>query len=186
MFAHLNHSHLSQSDKLGSLRSGTPSLLRCKGFCTCDQATTHFLPCTDSVPDQRNARMILMKALCTHPGSSTLSAVCTGIPASMVLIKVSLPLLCIIAPFHIGSLSSLAGFKPNRIICKRTDVNYSSFHLRVFIGLSNAQEQRQTSTISIPRDNFGEIKAKFNLETSRINQMQLYKCIHVPYILGLS
>jgi hypothetical protein len=31
--------------------------------------------------------------------------------------------------------------------------------------------QRQTSTISIPRDNFGERKAKFNLETSRTTQM---------------
>jgi hypothetical protein len=46
--------------------------------------------------------------------------------------------------------------------------------------------QRQTSTISIPHDNFGEIKAKFNLGMSRTTQMQLYKCIHVPYILGLS
>jgi hypothetical protein len=31
----------------------------------------------------------------------------------------------------------LAVLKPNRIICKRTDANYSSFHLRVFTGLSN-------------------------------------------------
>jgi hypothetical protein len=54
------------------------------------------------------------------------------------------------------------------------------FHLRVFLGLSNAQGQRQTSTISIVRDNFGERKAKFHLETSRTTQMQLYKCIHVP------
>jgi hypothetical protein len=27
--------------------------------------------------------------------------------------------------------------KPNRIICKRTDTNYSSFHLRVFLELLN-------------------------------------------------
>jgi hypothetical protein len=74
----------------------------------------------------------------------------------------------------------LAVLKPNRTICKRMDVNYSSFHLRVFLGLSNPQGQRQTSTISISRDNFGERKAKFNLETSRTTQMQLHKCIHVP------
>jgi hypothetical protein len=69
--------------------------------------------------------------------------------------------------------------KPNRIISKRTDANCSSFHLRVFLGLSNSQGQRQSSTISIPRDNFGERKAKFILEKSRITQMQLYKCIHI-------
>jgi hypothetical protein len=38
----------------------------------------------------------------------------------------------------------------------------------------------QTSTLSIPRDTFGERKTKFNLETSRITQMQLYKYIHIP------
>jgi hypothetical protein len=59
---------------------------------------------------------------------------------------------------------------PNRIIC---NVNCSSFHLRVFLGLSNPQGQRQTSTISIPRDNFRERKAKFNLEMSRTTQMKL-------------
>ena len=77
-------------------------------------------------------------------------------------------------------LSLLAVLKPNRIIRRRTDANCSSFHLRVFLGLSNPQGQRQTSTLSIPRDNFGERKAKFNLEMSRTTQMQLYKCIHVP------
>jgi hypothetical protein len=40
--------------------------------------------------------------------------------------------------------------------------------------------QRQTSSISIPCDNFEERKAKFNIEMSRTTQMQLYKCIHVP------
>jgi hypothetical protein len=70
--------------------------------------------------------------------------------------------------------------KPNRIICNHTDVNCSNFHLRVFLGLSNPHGQRQTSTISIPPDNFGERKAKFNLDMSRTTQMQLYKCIHVP------
>jgi hypothetical protein len=50
----------------------------------------------------------------------------------------------------------------------------------------NPQGQRQTSTISIPHDNFEERKAKFNLETSRTTQMQLYKYIHVPSILRLS
>jgi hypothetical protein len=74
----------------------------------------------------------------------------------------------------------LAILKPNRIIRKHMDVNYSSFHLRVFLGLSNLQGQRQTSTLSIPRDNFGERKTKFNLEMSRTTQMQLYKSIHVP------
>jgi hypothetical protein len=74
----------------------------------------------------------------------------------------------------------LAVLKPNRIIHKHTDANCSSFHLRVFLGLSNPWGQRQTSTSSIPHDNFGERKPKFNLEMSRMTQMQLYKCIHVP------
>jgi hypothetical protein len=76
--------------------------------------------------------------------------------------------------------SLLVVLKPDRIIRKHTDVNCSSFHLRVFQGLSNPQGQRQTNTISIPHDNFRERKAKFNLEMSRTTQMQLYKCIHVP------
>jgi hypothetical protein len=33
----------------------------------------------------------------------------------------------------------LAALKPNRIIHKHIDANFSSFHLRVFIGLSNPQ-----------------------------------------------
>jgi hypothetical protein len=65
----------------------------------------------------------------------------------------------------------LVVLKPNRIIRKCTDANCSSFHLRVFLGLSNPQGQRQTSTLSIPCDNFGERKAKFNLEMSRTTQM---------------
>jgi hypothetical protein len=77
-------------------------------------------------------------------------------------------------------LHLLVVLKPNRIIRKRMDANCSSFHLRVFLVLSNLQGQRQTSTISTPRDNFRETKAKFNLETSRTTQMQLYKCIHIP------
>jgi hypothetical protein len=64
--------------------------------------------------------------------------------------------------------SLLVVLKPNRIIDKCTNTNCSSFHLRVFLGLLNPQGQRQTSTISIPRDNFRERKAKFNLEMSRI------------------
>jgi hypothetical protein len=65
----------------------------------------------------------------------------------------------------------LAALKPNRIIRKHTDANCSSFHLRVFLGLSNPQGQRQTSTVSMLRDNFGEGKAKFNLQMSRATQM---------------
>jgi hypothetical protein len=65
----------------------------------------------------------------------------------------------------------LAVLKPSRIIRKCMDASYSSFHLRVFLGLSNPQGQRQTSTLSIPHDNFGERKAKFNLEMSRTAQM---------------
>jgi hypothetical protein len=65
----------------------------------------------------------------------------------------------------------LAIFKLNRIIRKRTDTNCSSFHLRVFLGLSNPQGQRQTSTLSIPCDNIGERKAKFNVGTSRTTQI---------------
>jgi hypothetical protein len=65
-----------------------------------------------------------------------------------------------------GLWQVLVVFKPNRIICKHTDANCSSFHLRVFLGSLNPQGQRQNSTLSIPHDNFGERKAKFNLETS--------------------
>jgi hypothetical protein len=65
------------------------------------------------------------------------------------------------------SESLLAVLKPNRIIHKHTDANCSSFHLRVFLGVSNPQGQRQTSTLSIPHDNFGERKAKFDLSTNR-------------------
>jgi hypothetical protein len=54
-----------------------------------------------------------------------------------------------------GMKRVLAVLKPNRIIRKRTYGNCSSFHLRVFLGLSNPQGQWQTSTLSIPRDNFG-------------------------------
>jgi hypothetical protein len=74
----------------------------------------------------------------------------------------------------------LAILKPNKIIRKCTDANCNSFHLRVFLGLLNPQGQRQTSSVSILCDIFGERKAKFNLETSRTTQMQLYKCIHIP------
>jgi hypothetical protein len=80
----------------------------------------------------------------------------------------------------------LAVLKPNRIIRKRTDANCNNFHLKVFLWLLNPQGQRQTSTLSISCDNFGERKAKFNLEMSRTTQMQSYRCIHVPKILGLS
>jgi hypothetical protein len=83
---------------------------------------------------------------------------------------------------HCSTLSShllLVVLKPNRIICKRTDANCSSFHLRVFLRLSNLQGQRQASTISIPRDNFRERKAMFNLDMSRTTQIQLYKCIYI-------
>jgi hypothetical protein len=73
----------------------------------------------------------------------------------------------------------LTVLKPNRIIHECTDANCSSFHLRVFLGLSNPQGKGQTSSISIPCDNFGERKPKFNLETSRTTQMHLYKCKHV-------
>jgi hypothetical protein len=75
--------------------------------------------------------------------------------------------------------SLLVVLKPNRIIRKHTDANYSIFHLRVFLGLSNPQGQRQTSTLSIPHDDFGERKAMFNLEMGRTTQMQLYKCIYI-------
>jgi hypothetical protein len=70
----------------------------------------------------------------------------------------------------------LAVLKPNRIIRKCTDVNCSSFHLRVFLGLSNPQGQRQTSTLSILHGNFGVRKAKFNLEMSRETQCNCYNC----------
>jgi hypothetical protein len=43
----------------------------------------------------------------------------------------------------------LVVLEPNRIIHKRTDANCSNFHLRVFLGLSSPQGQRQTTTLSI-------------------------------------
>jgi hypothetical protein len=61
----------------------------------------------------------------------------------------------------------LVVLKRNRIIRKRTDANFSSFHLRVFLGLLNPLGERQTSIISITRDNFGGRKAKFKQEMSR-------------------
>jgi hypothetical protein len=65
----------------------------------------------------------------------------------------------------------LAVLKPNRIIHEYTDANCSSFHLRVFLGLSNPEGQRQTSTLSIMHDNFGERKAKFNRGMNMTTQM---------------
>jgi hypothetical protein len=65
----------------------------------------------------------------------------------------------------------LVVLKPNRIIRKCTDVTSSIFHPRVFLGLSNPLGQRQDSTLSIPRDNFGERKTKFNIGMSRTTQM---------------
>jgi hypothetical protein len=49
--------------------------------------------------------------------------------------------------------SVLEVLKPNRLIRKRMGANCSSFHLRVFLGLSNPQGQRQSSILSIPCDN---------------------------------
>jgi hypothetical protein len=66
-----------------------------------------------------------------------------------------------------GPSPKLVVLKPNRIIFKHIDANCTSFHLRVFLGLSNPQGQRQVSTISKPCDNFGERKAKLNQEMSR-------------------
>jgi hypothetical protein len=70
-----------------------------------------------------------------------------------------------------GFRTLLAVLKPNRIIRKRMDDNCSSFHQVVFLGLSNPHGQWQTSTLSIPRDNFGERKSKLNIEMSRTTQM---------------
>jgi hypothetical protein len=72
---------------------------------------------------------------------------------------------------QLGGGTLLVVLEPNRIIRKRTDVNCSSFHIRVFLGLSNPQEQRQTSTLCISHDNFGKRKAKFNLGMSMTTQM---------------
>jgi hypothetical protein len=52
----------------------------------------------------------------------------------------------------------LAVHKPNRLIYKRTDANCSSFHQRVFLVLLNPHRQRQTSILSIPRDNLRKQK----------------------------
>jgi hypothetical protein len=80
-----------------------------------------------------------------------------------------------------GSLV-LVVLKSNRIIRKRTNANCSSFYLRVFLGLSNPQGQRQINALALYLYRVITLKkekSKFNLETSRITQMQLYKCIHV-------
>jgi hypothetical protein len=67
--------------------------------------------------------------------------------------------------------SMLVVLKPRRIIRKHMDANCIRFHLKVFLGLSNPQGQRQTSNLSILHDNFGERKTKFDLGTSRITQI---------------
>jgi hypothetical protein len=61
-------------------------------------------------------------------------------------------------PPAMAAESLLVALKPNRIIHKRTNANCSSFHLRVFLGLSNPQGQKQTSTISIPRESLEKEK----------------------------
>jgi hypothetical protein len=58
----------------------------------------------------------------------------------------------------VGSRSLLAVLKPNRLIRKCADTNCNNFHLRVFLGLLNPQGQRQTSILSIPRDNLRKQK----------------------------
>jgi hypothetical protein len=55
-------------------------------------------------------------------------------------------------------ISMLAVLKQNRLIRNRTNANCSSFQLRVFLGLSNLEGQRQTSILSIPHDNLREQK----------------------------
>jgi hypothetical protein len=42
---------------------------------------------------------------------------------------------------HILHELLLAVLKPNKIISKRIDANCSSFHLRVFLGLSNPRDR---------------------------------------------
>jgi hypothetical protein len=54
--------------------------------------------------------------------------------------------------------SLLVVLKPNRLIHKRMDAKCSSFHLRVFLGLSNPQGQRQTSILSVLHDNLRKQK----------------------------
>jgi hypothetical protein len=82
----------------------------------------------------------------------------------------------------------LAALKPNRIIRKCMDVNCSSFHLRVFLGLSNPQRQIKTSTISIPRDNYGERKAKFidnTSDTSSTAVSRIFRLIKAVNLHGI-
>jgi hypothetical protein len=56
--------------------------------------------------------------------------------------------------------SLLVVLKPNRIICKCTDANCSSFHLRVFLGLSNPRDRGRVAlylyrVISLVKEKLG-------------------------------
>jgi hypothetical protein len=65
---------------------------------------------------------------------------------------------------YLISEALLVDLKQNGKIRKCTDAKCSIFHLRQYL----------YGVITL------EKKSKFNLETSRTTQMQLYKCIHVP------
>jgi hypothetical protein len=71
---------------------------------------------------------------------------CTSLPVTFGTLenfcteRILLDVVEVNLPFN--TILVLAILKPNRIIRKRTDANCSSFHLRVFLGLSNPQGQR--------------------------------------------
>jgi hypothetical protein len=74
----------------------------------------------------------------------------------------------------------LAVLTPNRTIRKRTDANYSSFHLGVFLGLLNPRDRGRLALYLYRMITLVKEKAKVNLGMSRTTQMQLYKYLHVP------
>jgi hypothetical protein len=75
MSVHCNHNQSNHSERPRRLMSLIPSHLRWSGRWTLHHMTTHFLPYTTSIPDQRKALMIFSSALISQGGNSTLMAV---------------------------------------------------------------------------------------------------------------
>jgi hypothetical protein len=69
----------------------------------------------------------------------------------------------------------LAILKPNRIICKRTDANCSSFHLRVFLGLSNTRDRGRLALYLYRVITL--VKEKLRLTKGRVGQLKC-NCIN--------
>jgi hypothetical protein len=71
--------------------------------------------------------------------------------------------------------SLLAVLKQNRIIRKRTDANCSSFHLRVFLGLSNPSDRGRLALYLYRVITL--VKEKLSLTWGRVGQLKC-NCIN--------